>query len=312
MSTSDEAVVVWGEVLWDRFPDGDQLGGAPANVAWHLGQAGGWARLVTRVGDDEDGRRAIARLSEVVDTSLIQIDPERATGEVTVRLEHGEPRYTMHAGRAWERIECTPAVRTALAEAGVLIYGTLAQHTAAGRASWQRAIAAARSTCLEVCDLNLRKTKGGALSIAPAIVDATGGPVANEAELVREALLAAELVKINDHELAVLGPMLGWRDPIAELRAGKRIVAVTHGAEGSTLHGEGRAIELAGVRAAPGGDNVGCGDAYLAILVLGMTMGWDLEASGRAATRWAAAVAGVRGATPLFTDEQIADLLEAE
>jgi len=55
MSTSDEAVVIWGEVLWDRFPTGTYLGGAPSNVAWHLGQAGGWARLVTRVGNDADG-----------------------------------------------------------------------------------------------------------------------------------------------------------------------------------------------------------------------------------------------------------------
>ena len=31
-------VIVWGEVLWDQFPDGAELGGAPANVAWHLGQ----------------------------------------------------------------------------------------------------------------------------------------------------------------------------------------------------------------------------------------------------------------------------------
>ena len=62
MSTSGEAVIVWGEVLWDRFPDGDQLGGAPANVAWHLGQAGGWAQLVTRVGDDEALAGALAAL----------------------------------------------------------------------------------------------------------------------------------------------------------------------------------------------------------------------------------------------------------
>jgi len=65
------------------------------------------------------------------------------------------------------------------------------------------------------------------------------------------------------------------------------------------------------LRAAAGGDNVGCGDAYLAILVHGMTLGWDLATSGRAASRWAAAVAGVRGATPRFSDEQIDDLLEA-
>jgi sugar/nucleoside kinase (ribokinase family) len=63
------------------------------------------------------------------------------------------------------------------------------------------------------------------------------------------------------------------------------------------------------VPAAPGGDNVGCGDAFIAILVHGMTLGWDLEMSGRAAARWAAAVAGVRGATPRFDEEQIDELL---
>src|SRR5215217_7955526 len=84
-----DAVVIWGELLWDRFPDGDRLGGAPANVAWHLGQAGGWPQLVTRVGDDDDGRRACEALSQLVDTELVQIDPERATGEVTVRIENG-------------------------------------------------------------------------------------------------------------------------------------------------------------------------------------------------------------------------------
>src|SRR5258706_8766575 len=100
MSTTDQAVIIWGEVLWDMFPDGAQLGGAPANVAWHLGMAGGWARLVTRVGDDDDGQRAIARLAELCDTSLVQIDPERATGVVEVRIENGEPRYRLPPARA--------------------------------------------------------------------------------------------------------------------------------------------------------------------------------------------------------------------
>src|SRR6185436_18695965 len=102
---STDAVVIWGELLWDRYPaawalpggsdrrsqiagggdpDGsaggagdnvprgiDQLGGAPANVAWHFAQAGGWAQLVTRVGDDEDGRRALAMLDGLVDISLV-------------------------------------------------------------------------------------------------------------------------------------------------------------------------------------------------------------------------------------------------
>ena len=319
MSTSDEAIVVWGEVLWDRFPDGDQLGGAPANVAWHLGQAGGWARLVTRVGDDAEGRRAVAQLAEYVDTSLIQVDDERATGEVTVALEGGEPRYTLHAGRAWERITCTDAVTLALAEAGVLIYGTLAQRTTEGLAGWRQAIAAAQATCLKVCDVNLRRTAGGFPSI-------TGrGPLAEEHQALAEAIDAADVIKVNDRELAAIGRWRGWADPIAALRERwpiastgvivaprheRRVVAVTHGAAGSTLYGDAGPLAIAGTPALPGGDNVGCGDAYLALLVLGMTMGWDLAASGAAASRWAAMVAGARGATPHVPDEQLAALLE--
>jgi fructokinase len=293
---STDAVVIWGELLWDRFPaarGGDQLGGAPANVAWHLGQAGGWAQLITRVGDDADGRRAIDQLEAVVDTQLIQIDPARATGEVTIELEHGEPRYTLHAGRAWERIACTDAARAAIREAGVLIYGTLSQRTPEGLAAWREAIAAARAGAMKVYDANLR-------------------PNDRATHTIGEALEHADLVKLNDREVSQIGQLLGWHDPIAALRESRpRIVVVTHGTGGSTIYPlEGAAIEIAGVHAAPGGDNVGCGDAYLALFVFGMTSGWDLALSGRIASRWAAAVAEVRGATPWFDDERIAALLE--
>lgn len=287
---SSEAVIVWGEVLWDRFPDGDQLGGAPANVAWHLGQAGGWCQLVTRVGDDADGRRAVERLSEVVDTTLVQVDRERATGEVLVKLQGAEPKYTLVPGRAWERIECPATTKLALSEAGIMVYGTLAQRRPEGLAGWREAIS--HTDALKVCDLNLR-------------------PTDQPAQAIEEALAAANIVKVNDRELATLREWFGWVDPIAALRTTqRRLVVVTHGADGSTLHGEHGSIEIAGEPAEPGGDNVGCGDAYLAILVHGLSLGHDLTRSARAASRWAAAVASVRGATPRFEDERIADLLE--
>jgi len=292
---SDQAVIVWGEVLWDRFPDAAKLGGAPSNVAWHLGMAGGWARLVSRVGDDDDGRAAIDQLSQVCDADLVQIDAERATGEVIVAVENGEPRYTLVPGRAWERIECTPDVETALAEASVLVYGTLGQHTDTGIAGWRNAVAAAHLSCLKVCDVNLRRAP-----ISPPA----------ERRAVEEAIAAADIVKVNDDELAKLAAWFGWRgDPVARLREGKRVVAVTHGARGSTLYAEKETIEIAGVPARPGGDNIGCGDAYVAIFVHGMTLGWDLATSGSAASRWAAAVAGERGATPLFSDDHVDALL---
>ena len=291
---SDQAVVIWGEVLWDRFPDGARLGGAPSNVAWHLGQAGGWARLVSRVGNDVDGRTAIERLSEVCDTDLVQIDPDRATGEVLVTAFAGEPRYKLVSGSAWERIECTKDVATALGEAGVMVYGTMSQHTDTGLAGWRDAIEAARGKCLKVCDVNLRKTAQSSEA---------------EQRAVREAIDAADIVKANDRELAEIARWFGWHDPIAALRAGRRVIAITHGKAGSTLYGESDVIEILGVQATPGGDNVGCGDAYVAILVHGMTLGWDLATSGQAAARWAAAVASERGATPLFNETRIDELL---
>ena len=292
---SEQAVVIWGEVLWDRFPDGDKLGGAPSNVAWHLGLAGGWARLVSRVGADEPGRRAIAQLSQVCDADLVQIDADRGTGEVTVALEAGEPRYTLVPGRAWERIECTMDVAAAIAESGVLVYGTLAQHTDAGLAGWRAAIAAAQGQCLKVCDVNLRRTMT---------------PPPGERRAVEEAIAAADIVKVNEAELARLAEWFGWgADPIARLREGKRVVAVTRGKHGSTLYADKETVDVTCVPARAGGDNVGCGDAYVAIFVHGMTLGWDLAASGAAASRWAAAVAGERGATPLFSDERIDELL---
>jgi fructokinase len=303
---STDAVVIWGELLWDRFPTalgGDRLGGAPANVAWHLAQAGGWAQLVTRVGDDRDGRRALAELDGLVDTALVQVDPERATGEVTIELDGGEPRYTLHAGRAWERIACTDAVAAAIRDAGVFVYGTLAQRTAEGLAAWRRAIAAAGARALKVYDANLR-------------------PNDRASHAVGEAVAHADVVKLNDREVGQLRGLLGWHDPIAELRTRPRVVVVTHGAAGSTIYPSwppdgspartpaGAPFEVPGAPALPGGDNVGCGDAYLALLVFGMISGWDLATSGRVASRWAAAVAGVRGATPRFDDDRIAELLE--
>ena len=161
-----------------------------------------------------------------------------------------------------------------------------------------------------MCDVNLRKTaSAGAKPETPGPIPGLG---INEGVAVLAALERADIVKVNDRELASLADWLGWKDPIGELRKRPRVVAVTHGADGATLYGESGAIEVPSTPARPGGDNVGCGDAFLAILVHGMTLGWDLARCGRAASRWASAVAEVRGATPLFDEDRVADLLELE
>ncbi len=47
------SVLVFGEVLYDIFPDAEVLGGAPFNVARHLAGFGSGALLISRVGRDQ-------------------------------------------------------------------------------------------------------------------------------------------------------------------------------------------------------------------------------------------------------------------
>jgi fructokinase len=280
-------ILVWGELLWDRFPDGAQLGGAPTNVAWHLAMLGAEVALISRVGDDEPGRVARDKLAaRGVDVSLLQLDRERATGEVQVSVKAGEPKYRLVPDRAWERIAFDDAARAALIDARAIVFGSLAQRADAGFASWREMIGARPPTCLRFCDVNLR----------PGHLDQRAA---------HAALAVADVIKINDAELAALGGG-------ADLRAGRAaLLAITHGPHGATLVTRDQTIEIAGVRARPGGDNVGCGDAWLAVFVHGLTQGWPLARTGAIASRWAAEVASVRGATPDFPAALISSMLSA-
>jgi sugar/nucleoside kinase (ribokinase family) len=68
---------------------------------------------------------------------------------------------------------------------------------------------------------------------------------------------------------------------------------------------------IAAEKAAPGGDNVGCGDAWLAGLVHGLVAGWPIDRAAQLGSRLAAAVASHRGATPDFPAAAISWMLAA-
>src|SRR4051794_14674604 len=131
-------ILALGEVLWDLLPGGRQLGGAPANFAYHAAQLGADARIVSAVGDDELGREVLSRQRALgLDTSLIAIDPLHPTGTVTVSLEAGQPTYTIHEGVAWDFIPTMPQTLEMAARADCVCYGTLAQRSDASRRTIQ-------------------------------------------------------------------------------------------------------------------------------------------------------------------------------
>ena len=282
--------VSWGEVLWDLFPDAERLGGAPANVAYHLAALGRETALVSRVGDDPPGRRAREALAGAgVDVSAVQKDAERPTGAVEVRIEGGEARYRLRAGCAWEHIEFDGAAARAVAGARAICFGTLSQRQAAARGALEAALAARAAGCLAVCDLNLR-------------------PGEQDRDLVFWALGAADLVKLNEREEAQLAAMFDTRDVVGWLLGplGMQEVALTRGAAGCTLFtAAGQKFDQAGFPAPPGGDTVGCGDAFTAVWIDHRLAGGEPAAALDAACRYAAFVAGQPGATPPIPPELV-------
>ena len=62
MNAKAHTVVGLGELLWDLFPEGKQLGGAPANFAYMTSLLGDHAVVASRIGSDALGRAAGRRL----------------------------------------------------------------------------------------------------------------------------------------------------------------------------------------------------------------------------------------------------------
>ena len=75
MSAGNYTLIGLGELLWDLFPLGKQLGGAPANFAYVTSLLGDHGIVASRVGADELGDEAIRRLQHLrLPTDFLQID----------------------------------------------------------------------------------------------------------------------------------------------------------------------------------------------------------------------------------------------
>jgi fructokinase len=278
-------ITIFGEVLFDCFPDGTEvLGGAPFNVAWHLRGFGLSPQLVSRVGGDARGERIRSAMGRWgLDASALQTDPCHPTGRVSVTLVDGEPRYAIVSGSAYDFID--PPEPSMVPATGLLYHGTLAlrhQPSAAALASlksWHRGPI--------VLDVNLRRPWWSIETVLPLVDD-------------------ADHVKLNAAELALLSPDASPEDDRDALAASMHRFAerhrletlvVTRGALGA-LHWRGGAIVSAAAAAAgPVVDTVGAGDGFAAVLLLGLSQGWPWAETVARAGDFAAALVSQRGAT---------------
>jgi fructokinase len=291
---AERPVVSWGELLWDLFPDGPRLGGCAANVAYHVRRLGSACRLVSRVGDDLLGSDGISFMTKAgVDVSCVQVDPVAPTGSVHVDVSGPEPRFSIARQAAWDRIEWNDAVATAVANARVLYFGTLAQRTPLGATALARAVDAASPDCIKLCDLNVRQ------------------PFAS-AGVIEESVRRADVIKLNETEARYVAQSFGVHDPLEWLLAhpNVRLVALTRGERGSTLATRALRFEHAAVAyEGSGGDTVGAGDAFTAVLAHHLpALGANPSTLGLLANRYAGFVASRRGAMPEVPEDIVRSL----
>ena len=276
-----------GEVLWDSLPSGLFLGGAPFNVACHLRAAGMPAAMVSRIGGDRLGTEIVARARRYgVAVDLIQVDTQLPTGFVGVTLdESGVPAYDIVSPAAWDAIAISdPLVKRASA-ARAIVFGSLAQRHETSRGTIEQLW---ESDALMVFDVNLR-------------------PPFDDREVVRRSLMRANMVKMSDQELHQLASWFrlpsGIREgatAIAE-QFGCDTVCVTRGDQGASLLHDGSWNEQDGFEVEVR-DTVGAGDAFLAVLLVGLLNGTAPSAALEHANLIGAYVVTQYGAVPTDQD----------
>jgi fructokinase len=293
-------VVGLGELLWDVFPKGKELGGAPANFAYMTSLLGDHGIVASRVGSDALGRTAGRRLERIgLRSKYLQIDTKHATGTAKVEVDPaGQPTFEFGESVAWDFFEWTPEWQRLASTADAVCFGSLAQRSPQSRNITRSFLKEVGPGTTRVFDVNLRQPF-------------------YSADILAESMKLTDIVKLNQDELAVVVKLLGhsFQD---EERAARwlrdtyslRMVCVTRGAKGSLLVSGNETSQHQGCRVVVA-DTVGSGDAFTAALTYHYLRRGSLATLNEAANRMGAWVASQTGATPPRDDYYLQQIRSA-
>ncbi len=284
-------IVGLGEVLWDVLPEGKKLGGAPSNFAYHTRQFGYNSVAVSAVGKDKLGDETLAALDE---KGLRYVMPRTPypTGTVQVTLDdNGIPTYDIKENVAWDNIPFTPEIEELARNCRAVCFGSLAQRNIVSRTTICKFLDTMPDGGgrLKIFDINLRQnfyTK----------------------EVLREALLRCNVLKINDEELVLIGRMFDYpgldMSNKCWLILGKYnldMLVLTCGVNGSYVFTPGK-VSFQETPRVDVADTVGAGDSFTAAFCSGVLAGMDVADAHRLAVETSAYVCTQSGAMPVIPD----------
>lgn len=278
-----------GEILFDIYGTKKEFGGAPFNFIYHVNKLMGSACFVTAVGDDDNGKLILEFLDRHnFSNEYIGIKNGIPTGAVLVKLnKNKEPEYHIKTNVAYDYISLSEDQKESILEkSGLLYFGTLCQRNSVARETIKSFF---DSGLIKFCDLNLRQSF-------------------YTEEVISDSLFAADILKLNIGELKTVCEMfdIGFVEPqnsVKELMNKFKIdyIALTKGEDGAELFSKSESVsnkhDVTSIL-----DTVGAGDAYSAVLAVGILYNNDIKKINRLANQFASEICNVKGAIPLDED----------
>ncbi|MEA4982888.1 MAG: carbohydrate kinase [Paludibacter sp.] len=285
-----DIIVGIGEILWDVFPQGKVLGGAPANFAYHVSQFGLDGFAVSAIGKDALGKEIMQVLNDKQLKKVIgEVDFPTGTVQVTLSGK-GIPQYEICEQVAWDNIPFTPELEALAKQTKTVCFGSLAQRSAVSHATINHFIDAVPAGAMKIFDINLRQHF-------------------YSKELIDESLIKCNVLKINDDEVVLVAKLFGWEDkPEVEIARHLmqayqlNIVVLTKGTDGSYVFtaNETSYLPTPIVEVA---DTVGAGDSFTAAFVASLLKGKSIVEAHQKAVDVSAFVCTQHGAMPVLPEK---------
>lgn len=279
-------IVGIGEALWDVFPEGKKIGGAPANFAYHVSQFGLESYAISAMGKDALGdEMQLLFAAKHIRNYLPQVD--YPTGTVQVSLDkRGVPCYDIRQGVAWDNIPFNSILEEMAQHTCAVCFGSLAQRNAVSHQTINKFLDAmpADENRLRIFDINLRQSF-------------------YSREIIEASFHRCNILKINDEELVTVAQLFGYSGNVREkcrillTKYNLKMLILTCGAEGSFVFTRD-AVSYLKTPKVKVIDTVGSGDSFTAAFCASLLKGKTVVEAHHTAVKVSAFVCTQSGAMP--------------
>ena len=293
-------ILVIGEILWDIFDHAEYLGGAPLNFSAAIQRFGNSVALITGLGDDSYGRRALQSMTGLgLSTKFVQVLPEAATGTARVTTDNaGNARFFIQRPAAFDEVRLSEVDLAAIEALHPewVYFGTLTQTHPPALATLDSLLHRLPSA-KRFYDMNLRE---GHWNLP----------------LVQRLSQDASILKLNDSEAEILFQLSCPSDTFSlekfasywSSKYNIETICITLGSKGCAVYRQNALHRFDGF-AVKVADTVGAGDAFAAAFLHGQIQGWDEARQAAFANALGALVASRSGATPAWTAEECLQMI---